>query len=129
MQHGEDDVDTWIGAWIGRDRTRLPVAVLADENAQDLVALRVHGGDNGLRRAQRDFVFATAASVEHGYTELAHKILFPSALVANSTANCPVRLAWSSTGFTSTISSEVMRPLSQISSMAVCASRYVMPPR
>ena len=65
-----------------------------------------------------DFLlYATASAI------VFNKIFFPSADVTSSTPSNAVRFAASSTGFTSTISMDSMRPESQIVSIAKCASR------
>jgi len=122
VQDGKHDVDAGIGARLRQDGPRRPAPVLADKEPLHLVTRRLQGGDNRFGRKQRDLMLAAAAAVDHSYTQL-HRIAFPRADIASSTASAAVRLPRSSTGFTSTTSMLRMPPLSQMSSMARCASR------
>src|SRR5579871_1775688 len=107
MEHRKDNIDPRIAARFGRNRARLPAPLFSNENALDFKALRVHRRNNRLGRAQRNFMLPAPPPVQNRDPKF-HKIRFPRALVASSTASSAVRLASSSTGFTSTISSDVM---------------------
>src|ERR1019366_5217449 len=128
VQHRKNHVDAGVGAGLGQNRARAPLALFVYEVLDLLVLSRVQPGQDGLGRTDRDFVLAVAAAVNYGYSYF-HKMRFPNPDTINSTARSAVRFRSSITGFTSTTSIETICPESQIISRAKWASRYVAPPR
>src|SRR3954454_19099170 len=68
MKYWEDDVDFGMGARFGHDRPRTPLTVQVDKEFDWVVLVAIQSRKNRLSRANRDFVFARASAVDHGYS-------------------------------------------------------------
>src|ERR1017187_2952651 len=109
-------------ARLRQDRLRGPLSRLIDEVIDHVKTGAVQFRHGGFRRTDGNLVLAAASAVDYGDCGF-HRIFLPIADMIISTAKSAVRLISSITGLTSTTSMETMCPLSQISSMARCASR------
>src|SRR5580658_1182640 len=105
-----------------QDRLGRPFAGRIDEVVDHVIALAIQSRLDGFRRTDGNLMLAATPAVNYGDCRF-HRIFLPMADMIISTAKSAVRLISSITGLTSTTSMEIMRPLSQINSMARCASR------